>query len=95
MCASDTGQCDCVEGVTGRKCDRCPATSVGPDRNMASPCTDCFCSGFSRRCSSQEGWYQAHVITGFDGAGIAMEGFSSDGDIFADRYGVIMVTCLS
>ena len=86
VCDSETGECECVEGVTGRRCDECPRESVGPNRNMVTPCTDCFCNGYSQRCTPANGWYQANVVTGFNGAGIAMEGFRSDGDIFADRY---------
>ena len=87
MCDGVTGECECVEGVMGRRCDSCPAHSVGPDLNMAAPCTDCFCNGYSRRCSTDEGWYQARVASGGfrDSSGGSMDGFRSNGNIFSNR----------
>ena len=83
VCHSVDGKCECVEGVMGRRCDVCPASSVGPDANTVSLCVDCFCNGYSRHCGSEDGWYQAEVISGF--AGGLIEGFRSNGDILINE----------
>ena len=85
VCDPVSGECECVEGVTGRKCDMCPVSYVGPNKNLLTPCTECFCNGYSKRCSPEDGWYQAEVASGFNEGGVVMEGFSTDGEIFSNQ----------
>ncbi|KAM6989831.1 laminin subunit gamma-2 [Tautogolabrus adspersus] len=65
------GRCSCKEGVTGKKCDRCPDGPIGPNgcKQSRQPREDsgsrtllCFCYGHSTKCSAQSS-YSAHNIT--------------------------------
>ena len=88
ICNNITGQCDCAKGVLGPSCESCPEGSIGPSGLTETRCTSCFCNGFSVKCESAGGWYQAEVSNSFgqDGGGSG-EGFKSDGVIENDsRY---------
>lgn len=83
ICDSDTGLCDCAPGVLGSTCDSCPVGSIGPSRYTESPCTACYCNGFSTVCEAAEGWYQAEVVSRFSNS--AERGkFKSSGEIKND-----------
>lgn len=41
QCNTATGQCDCVEGVGGRRCDRCLRGFTGEVPNCEA-CGECF-----------------------------------------------------
>ncbi|XP_054452611.1 laminin subunit gamma-2 [Anoplopoma fimbria] len=63
------GRCNCKDGVTGDKCNRCPGGPIGPNGCSQSrkPREDsgsriCFCYGHSSRCSAQSS-YSVHSIT--------------------------------
>lgn len=85
FCNNITGQCDCAKGVLDPTCGSCPDGSIGPSRLTETRCTSCFCNGFSMKCESDEGWYQALVSNSFDRGG--GEGFKSNGVIKNDsRY---------
>ena len=60
-CDLQSGQCECVMGVGGRRCDMCPSGTVGPSQTTTPICLDCFCDGYSTTCVSDSGWYQARV----------------------------------
>ena len=83
VCDSLSGDCECVEGVTGRRCDTCPALSIGPNKNTVLPCVDCFCNGYSRYCTVEEGWYQAEVVNTFNDG--LIDGFHSNGEIISSQ----------
>ena len=85
ICNNETGQCACAKGVLGLTCGSCPEGSIGPSKLTVTPCTSCFCNGFSMKCESVKGWYQAQVRHSFDQDG--GEGFKSNGIIRNDsRY---------
>ena len=87
ICNNITGQCDCAKGVLGQTCDSCPDGSIGPSGLTEARCTSCFCNGFSMKCESAEGWYQALVSNSFGQNGGEGEGFKSNGVINNDsRY---------
>lgn len=87
ICDNVTGQCNCAKGVLGPTCDSCPDGSIGPSRLTETRCTSCFCNGFSMKCESDEGWYQAQVSHVFGRRGGGGEGFKSNGVIKNDsRY---------
>ena len=68
ICDAESGQCHCRGGVLGVACDQCPQGSIGPSEFTETPCTSCFCNGYSMSCESAEGWYQARVESRmFDG----------------------------
>ena len=41
QCDRRTGQCDCIKGVTGDKCDMCDRGTTGVLPNC-KPCGECF-----------------------------------------------------
>ena len=79
VCDTETGLCNCASGVMDPTCGSCPPGSIGPSRFTVNRCTSCFCNGYSMRCESAEGWYQAAVSNSFKQGGI--EGFKSNGVI--------------
>ena len=86
LCDVVTGQCACVEGVKGRRCEVCPSSSLGPSGSSVRPCLECFCNGYSRRCEKEKGWYQALVATQFgSGTGNEVQGFRSNGNIIVNQ----------
>ena len=50
----ETGQCDCVDGVTGVKCDRCQKGYYGFSRFYGTACRKCFCNTHADYCSLAE-----------------------------------------
>lgn len=90
VCDSVSGDCECVEGVTGRRCDTCPASSIGPNKNTVLLCVDCFCNGYSRQCTSDEGWYQAEVVAAFSDGLVG--GFRSNGEIISSQ--LVLFLCV-
>ena len=57
QCDKRTGQCQCVAGVTGYKCDRCARGTTGELPNCV-PCGECF-DNWDRviRDLRGEGWW--------------------------------------
>lgn len=41
QCDPENGQCECMEGITGQKCDRCDRGTTGMLPNCV-PCGECF-----------------------------------------------------
>ena len=53
-CDKVTGQCDCVDGVTGVTCDRCQKGFYGFGRFSGIACRKCFCNEHADGCSLRE-----------------------------------------
>ena len=67
MCNSD-GDCNCLPGVTGKKCDVCVRDMIGPSLDTQSLCTPCHCNGYSSVCRPATGWYLVTEQDQFDDA---------------------------
>ena len=82
--------------MLGPTCDSCPEGSIGPSGLTETRCTSCFCNGFSTKCESAGGWYQAEVsnLFGQDGAE-GGEDFKSDGVIENDSRYVHIFLCIN
>ncbi|XP_065835241.1 laminin subunit alpha-1-like [Oscarella lobularis] len=53
-CDKVTGQCDCIDGVTGVTCDRCQKGFYGFGRFSGIACRKCFCNEHADGCSLRE-----------------------------------------
>ena len=79
-CDPESGQCECVMGVSGRQCNMCPSGTVGPSQTTSTLCLNCFCNGFSTTCDSDSGWYQARVNDLFE-TEEDQQSFRTDGEL--------------
>ncbi|XP_054159296.1 basement membrane-specific heparan sulfate proteoglycan core protein-like isoform X2 [Oppia nitens] len=52
-------QCICKSNVRGINCDQCSDGFFNLDQNNPNGCTQCYCSGVTRRCSSSS-YYRYH-----------------------------------
>ncbi|XP_055911049.1 basement membrane-specific heparan sulfate proteoglycan core protein isoform X7 [Eupeodes corollae] len=62
--ARPDGSCECKSHVTGSRCDECKAESFFLNSFTYSGCTECFCMGITKQCSSSS-WYRTSITTNF------------------------------
>eukprot|EP00118_Oscarella_pearsei_P018573 m.191017 g.191017 ORF g.191017 m.191017 type:complete len:2470 (+) comp39439_c2_seq19:33-7442(+) len=61
-CDPLTGQCFCIQNVTGPTCQNCPSGSYDPRRQ----CLSCFCYDHASECSSAEGYEMGTILSDFE-----------------------------
>lgn len=92
LCDLTSGQCPCKEGVSGRRCDECDSSPLGPGKVLAELCIDCYCNGFSDKCTPAVGWFSGEAGYTFRNQSEA-EGWASNGEIqwnrWADSHGLL------
>lgn len=68
------GSCECKPSVIGTRCDTCAAESFHLNSYTYSGCTECFCMGLTKQCSSSS-WYRDTISSNF-GNSRAPHGFT-------------------
>ncbi|XP_037037177.1 basement membrane-specific heparan sulfate proteoglycan core protein isoform X11 [Bradysia coprophila] len=58
------GVCECKKHVTGARCDQCSASSFNLNAISPTGCTDCFCTGVSKSCTSSS-YYRDSIHSTF------------------------------
>lgn len=58
------GLCECKQQVTGVRCDQCTHSSFFLNADTPTGCTQCFCSGVSKTCTSSS-WFRDTIHASF------------------------------
>lgn len=58
------GLCECKQHVTGIRCDQCTRSSFFLNADTVTGCTQCFCNGVSKTCTSSS-WFRDSIVASF------------------------------